>query len=605
MRELIGNLYEVAGKQGKRITRMLLFDTLKSIFEGVSLVAILVTLKMVCEQVFDGKAITMQSVRTVFGIAALSLAGKILFASLADYNKYKASYHMGAENRLYIGDRLKKVHMGYFSEGRLGNISGGLSTAISELETSGIYIIEHLLTGIIQTVIMLVFLLPYDFRTSLVILITLIIGIYVNNLSQKKIDRLTTLLLDLKLELNAGIIQYVNGIGIIKAFGRAQSVTGELNRAIRKNKEGFLNVEKLLVPIQFLFQGVFKIGICVIILMSIFRFMHGDIDATKCVLLIVSSFVVFSGVETAGGMQSIRGVAVRNLNIVKGLRNLPVISEGKKETVRQARAEFRDVSFGYEEQLLFRHLSADIPEKTSTALVGFSGSGKTTFCNLLARFRDVDAGQVLIDGTDVREYRYDSLLSEFTFVFQDVYLFDDTIKNNIKFGKPDATDKEVEEVARKAQCHEFIMKLPEGYDTKLQEGGSNLSGGERQRISIARAMLKPCKFVILDEATSSVDPENEYQLLSALKNLLKDKTTIIIAHKLSTVRNADRIIVLKDGRIEQSGTHAELEAVEGIYRDFLENRRKAESWSVESSGQEGHHSCQQDGAVASETSEPI
>ena len=192
----------------------------------------------------------------------------------------------------------------------------------------------------------------------------------------------------------------------------------------------------------------------------------------------------------------------------------------------------------------------------------------------------MNSGDVNVGSTNIKEYKYDELLSNFSFVFQDVYLFDDTVRNNIKFGNPNATDEEMMEIAKKAQCHDFIMKLPQGYDTILQEGGSNLSGGERQRISIARAMLKRSKFVILDEATSSVDPENEKQLLMALKSLLKDKTTIIIAHKLSTVKNADQIIVLKNGAIEQIGTHDVLASEQGIYRDFIETRKQSERWEI-------------------------
>ena len=198
----------------------------------------------------------------------------------------------------------------------------------------------------------------------------------------------------------------------------------------------------------------------------------------------------------------------------------------------------------------------------------------------MARFWDVNSGKVNVGKTNIKEYKYDELLSNFSFVFQDVYLFDDTVRNNIKFGNPNATDEDMIDIAKKAQCHDFIMKLPQGYDTVLQEGGSNLSGGERQRISIARAMLKRSKFVILDEATSSVDPENEKQLLIALKSLLKGKTTIIIAHKLSTIKNANQIIVLKNGAIEQVGTHTELASEQGIYKDFLESRKKSEEWAI-------------------------
>lgn len=580
MSELIKTLYAVSGSYSKKITRMLIFDVFKGIFEGVALGAVLFCLTKICEKVFIGRSVLMRDVYIVFAIAVTSMIGKVVFGYLADRNKYIASYNLGAENRLYIGDRLKNVNMGYFSTNSLGNVAGGLSTVIGELETVGVPIIEQMLVGTIQTLIMVAFVLPYDFITAAIILLTLIVGIMVNMLTQKKTDRLTERLLGLKLDLSSKMLEYVKGIGITKAFGKDRNTVEELNESITQSRKGFLAVEKILVPTQFLFLLVFKIGICLIIITSLTRYFSGSIEVTKSIMLIVMSFVVFSGFELAGSMQSIKGVAVQNLNSVIRLRNLPVIEEGEETEIDKAEISIKNVSFSYGDAELFKNLSMTVPEGKTTALVGFSGSGKTTLCNLMARFWDVNAGEVNIGNKNIKEYRYDELLSNFSFVFQDVYLFDDTVKNNIKFGNPSATDEEVIEIAKKAQCHEFIMKLPQGYNTILQEGGSNLSGGERQRISIARAMLKHSKFVILDEATSSIDPENEKQLLLALKNLLKDKTTIIIAHKLSTIKNADQIVVLKDGVIEQVGTHKELLYKQGIYKDFLESRKQSEEWSI-------------------------
>lgn len=580
MIELIKTLYEVSGSYSKRITRMFIFDVFKGIFEGIALGAILFCLTKICENIFTGLSVEMNDVYTVFVISVISMMGKIVFGYLADRNKYIASYSLGAENRLYIGDRLKNVNMGYFSTNSLGNIAGGLSTVIGELETMGVFIIEQLLVGTIQTLIIVAFVLPYDIVTATIILLTLIIGIMVNIVTQKKTDLLTERLLGLKLDLSSKMLEYVKGIGVTKAFGKEKNTVKELNESITESRKGFLAVEKILVPTQFMFLLVFKIGICVIIFTSLIRYFSGNIEVTKAIILIVMSFVVFSGFELAGSMQSIKGIAVQNLNSVINLRNLPVIEDGEETEIDKAEISMEKVSFSYGESEIFKNLSIIIPEGKTTALVGFSGSGKTTLCNLMARFWDVNSGKVNVGKTNVKEYKYDELLSNFSFVFQDVYLFDDTVRNNIKFGNPNATDEDMIDIAKKAQCHDFIMKLPQGYDTVLQEGGSNLSGGERQRISIARAMLKRSKFVILDEATSSVDPENEKQLLIALKSLLKGKTTIIIAHKLSTIKNADQIIVLKNGAIEQVGTHTELASEQGIYKDFLESRKKSEKWAI-------------------------
>lgn len=581
MRELLKKLYSIAGKESQKLSRMIVFEIVKSIFEGISLGAILFLLLKIFEKLFEQKEVVMNDVYIVFGIAVLSVAGKIVFGYLADRNKYIATYNLGAENRLYIGDKLKQVNMGYFNSNRLGHISGGLTSVIGELETVGVNIIEMMFVGIIQTVIMACFMLPFDFITGVIILITLMIGLFVNAVFQNKADQLTKKLQKLKVELNANTLEFVKGIGVIKSFGKNKEMLGDLENSISDNKKGYFNVEKVIVPVNLIFLLVFKLGMCAIILSSIVRYSNGELEPYKTVMLIVSSFIVFAGFEMAGSMQNLRGIAVQNLDAITKLRDIKTISEGQKVTIENSDIYLKNIDFSYDDKKLFQGVSAFIPSGKTTALIGASGSGKSTICNLIARFWDVDSGEIIIDDTNVKDYRYDNLLSNFSFVFQDVYLFDDTVKNNIAFGNPDATDDEIVEVAKHARCHDFIMALPDGYETILQEGGSNLSGGERQRISIARAMLKPSKIVILDEATSSVDPENEQELVAALNDLLKDKTVIVIAHKLETIKSSDQIIVMDKGSIENVGTHKELMKSSSIYKKFIEQREKATQWRVE------------------------
>ena len=580
MIELIKRLYTVAGKQSGRITKMLIFNTLKSFFESFMLGGVLFILMKICEGIFDNNPVVMKDVYTVAVIELVGVVGKITCGYFADKNKNTASYSFGAENRLIVGDRLKKVNMGYFNDNSLGDVAGRMSTAISELETVGVFIITALIAGTIQTVMMGIFIFPFDMITGFIILATIAIGVFINSLVQNKMDRLTTVLLKIRINLSAKTLEYVKGISVLKAFGKNKEIAKELEDSISATRKGFLDIEKIMAPIQLLYLAVFKLGIVAIIGTSLLRFWNGNLNPTKAIMLIVASFVVFSGIEMVGGMQNLKGIAVQDLDSVMKLRSLKMIDEGEQTEINEPSVELKDVSFSYGEGELFHKLNLTVPSGKTTAIVGFSGSGKTTLCNLVSRFWDVTGGEVIVGGKNVKDFNYDAFLANFSFVFQDVYLFDDTVRNNIKFGNQDATDEEMMEVAKKARCHDFIMSLPDGYDTVLQEGGSNLSGGERQRISIARAMLKPSKIVILDEATSSIDPENEKQLLQALDYLLKDKTTIIIAHKLNTIKNADQIVVLDKGGIESCGTHTELMKKSPIYQKFVAYRESAANWEV-------------------------
>ena len=585
MFDLLKKIYAIAGKQSKRITVMFICDVLKSMFEGCTLGALGYFLLTLSRAVFQGQPVTNAHIITVFCIMLASIIGKIIFGYISDRNKNIASYTLGAENRLAIGDKLKNVHMGYFSESRLGDVSGALTTVITDVETIDMMILEMMFAGGIQTVIMALFVFPYDMTTGGIICITLIVAIVFNNVFQKKTDAVTAKLTALKLALRTDILEYVQGIGVVKAFGRTAQAVKNVTESIEKSKTGFFAVEKAITPSLLVFSLLLKLGTTAIILSALYRYSLQNLSVEKALMLIVASFVVFGGFEIAGTMQRMRGIAVQNLDTLFKVKNIQALPEGSQLPHGNDDIAVRNITFGYgvsgqSDEKLFRNLDVSIPKNSVTALVGYSGSGKTSLCQLIARFWDVDSGKITLGGTDIKNFAYDAFLSHFTFVFQDVYLFEDTVKNNIRFGKPDATDEEIIAAAKAAQCHDFIMELPHGYDTVLQEGGSNLSGGERQRISIARAMLKPSSIVILDEATSSVDPENEEKLMCALDELLKNKTAIIIAHRLSTVKNADRIFVMDKGRIVQQGKHAELMRQDGIYAHFVGMREKAATWKV-------------------------
>lgn len=321
-------------------------------------------------------------------------------------------------------------------------------------------------------------------------------------------------------------------------------------------------------------------GVAIAVCALVFYF-GGSVTLSNCILLLIASFMVYQQLENAGNMSDNLQMLGESMRTANAIDETPVMDiEGKEITPKDASIDFENVTFAYQDRKILDDVSLHIPARTTTAVVGPSGGGKTTLCNLIARFWDVQSGKILLGGYDVKEYKLDNLMKNISMVFQNVYLFNDTIENNIRFGKPDATHEQVVAAAKAACCHDFIEALPDGYDTVLGEGGGTLSGGEKQRISIARAMLKDAPIVILDEATASVDPENEEEVQKAIDALTHNKTIIMIAHRLKTVRSADQILVLNGGKITQRGTHETLAKQPGLYADFLKAREEAAGWKL-------------------------
>ena len=376
-------------------------------------------------------------------------------------------------------------------------------------------------------------------------------------------------------------LEYIQGMGIVKAFGLERDSTQSIGSAIKASCRDNLKLTKASVPYDAIKQAVVRVFSVLLLLASVWFWLDGSLPLAYGLILVIASFMVFNDLENAGNMASLLQMLAASMDTANSIDDTPVMDEkGADITPNSSEIVFDKVDFSYADRKILDQVSFTIPEKTITAIVGPSGAGKTTMCNLIARFWDVNAGKITIGGTDVRDFKLDSLMKNISMVFQSVYLFADTIENNIKFGCPDATHEQVVEAAKKACCHDFISALPDGYDTVIGEGGGTLSGGEKQRISIARAMLKDAPIIILDEATSSVDPENEDELQRAIEALTHDKTIIMIAHRLKTVRNADQILVLDNAHIIQRGTHAELIRQKGLYADFVSARQEAIGWKL-------------------------
>ena len=572
MLKTIKRILDLCGSYKSRLIAGIVCSLIYSVCTACSIFAILNILLNIRE-------LTNDHIRNSIWILLVSIVGKCIMKYLISIYMSANGYNVFCEKRMEIGDRMKRAPMGFFSEQNLGMINTALSSATTELENFSMVAVENMVGGIIQAVCVMIVLLFFNWKVALLSLI----GLLLSSVTLKLIKIRTTKQAPRREAsreiMVTKVLEYIRGISVIRSFGRQPD--DEIHQVLEETKNANITMEKQVMSVVNLYKGILEVFSGLIICYSAWLMLIGQLTFPIGVMFLVSSFMIYGQMETMGNGAFLLRVLDSSLNRMEKVMNIPVMDEGaKKIEPANCDIELKNVSFGYDSRPIIKKISLKIPQGTSTAIVGYSGSGKTTLCNLITRFWDVDSGEVLFGGHNVKEYACDDLLSNISMVFQNVYLFHDTIANNIKFGKPDATREEVKIAAKKACCYDFIMKLPDGFDTIIGEGGSTLSGGERQRISIARAILKDAPVIILDEATSSVDPENEHELLKAIEELTKGKTLISIAHRMTTVRKADQIIVLSDGEIVQQGTHKELIAQEGVYKNFLTIRTQSVGWQI-------------------------
>ncbi len=580
MIHLIRRLLDFSGKERNALIVSFIFSLLNAIFEMLPIIAILTVLSEMFSTV-DGGLMSASTVWKSFVIMLASIAGRIVFSNLSCMKRTIGSFSMCANKRLEIGERLKRIPMGYFSDNRLGDIAAAVTTTLEDIENNAVTVLEKVAGGFIHAIVIGIWLLSYEWHIGLLSFIGLGVSLLIYVGIQKAGKRLSPKRQEAQVNLVTGVLEYVQGMGVVKAFGLGETSEKGMNAAIEESADANIRLERIFSSLIGIYLTVFKLVRSSILIVAPYLLLGGEITSVKCLLLLVSSFMIYSGVEMFGSMASIARVIEASLDRLDNVLDMPVLDEqGTDIMPEHFDIELEHVSFSYGGENVIRDVSVKIPEGTTCALVGPSGSGKTTLVSLVARFWDVQEGNIRIGGYDVKEYTCDSLLRNFSIVFQNVYLFEDTIENNIKFGASDATHEMVVKAAKKACCHDFISELPEGYQTLVGEGGASLSGGERQRISIARAILKDAPIVILDEATASVDPENERELQQAIAELTKDKTILMIAHRLSTIRNADQILVLDKGCIVQQGTHQALMQQEGLYRRFVDIRKQAIGWQI-------------------------
>lgn len=581
MIKLFKRLLNFSGKHRKDIIISLITSFIKSNFEIISFMAVIMLINWLLLSVEGKKVIDMTDVFTIFGVMVISIVGKIIFSNISNQKRVISSFKMCQDKRLEIGELMKRVKMGYFNENLLGEITATTTTTLGDIETISVTIFDKVINGLVHGAVISIWILIYDWHIGLITVAGIIIAMIVYVHIQKKSKILSPRRQKAQAGLVTSILEYIQGMGVVKAYNLGGNSSKGVKDAIEESSQANIKLESVFSSLTALYQLAFKIASSSIIVVAPYLLIDGEITIVKCFILLISSFIIYEQMEIVGSVSSLTRVIEASLDRIDNLSNTPIMDgDGKDIKLDNYHIEIKDVSFSYEDMEVIKDMNIKIPENTTTAIVGPSGSGKTTICRLITRFFDVDKGEVTVGGHNVKDFTCESLLNNFSTVFQKVYLFEDTILNNIRFGKPDATLKEVQEAAKKACCHSFIEALPDGYETYVGEGGSSLSGGEKQRISIARAILKDAPIIILDEATASVDPENEKNLQIAIRELTKNKTVIMIAHRLSTVKHADQILVINNGQVEQAGKHDELILQEGIYKRFISAREEAIGWQL-------------------------
>ena len=554
----------------------IVLGVLAALFSALKIPAIGVMLRAILDGGVDAKAILVS-----FFLMLLSVTGASLLKYRATALQTDAGYSTTANKRVQIAEHLHYLPMGYFNENSLGAITSVTTNTMDNLSGVSTRVVMLVTEGIFSTAVMTLAIFRFDTRVGLAILAGLLAYFFLNRALQKKSEQTTRRKLQGDTAVVEQVLEFIRGIAEVKSYALSGKFNRRLQAAIDENVHANVDMELKLLPLMLAQNLAAKlIDVCVAAV-SLVLYTGGRMELFSCVMLCICSFLLTEGLEQAGTQSSLLRVVDSCVEQANGILSLPAMDISGAD-IRPDSLDIRaeNIHFSYGEKPVIRGITLDIPEKTTTAIVGPSGGGKTTLCHLLPRFWDVDGGQVTLGGHDVREYDMDSLMRNFSFVFQNVCLFHDTIANNIRFGNPDAPMEQVIEAAKKARCHNFIQKLPQGYETVIGEAGGSLSGGERQRLSIARAMMKNAPIIILDEATANVDPENEKELMEAISALTQEKTVILIAHRLKTVRSAGQILVVDKGRIVQRGTHTELLAQNGIYRRFVEGRAKAAGWKL-------------------------
>ena len=578
---MFSRILKLSGRYKGRIQGAFVCAFLESILSKMPIVLAFVVLSR-----FAADTLTSQTCLYIgLGLATAVLV-QMLVHYLSDSLQSAAGYLMFADKRMELGSHLRKLPMGYFTYGNIGKISSVLSTDMVFIEEVAMSTLGNMMSYLLSSLILLVFMFYLNVQLGLIAAAVTVLAWLVSKGMNKVSLREAAERQEQSERLTDAVLSFVEGIGVIKSYNLLGEKSEELTGNFQRSRNTSLAFEQKMTPWTMSLNILYGIGIAAIFGLSIVLEQRGALPLAYVLGVLLFVFDLFGPLKALYGEASRLTVMDAALDRIEAVLNEPELPDtGKQHLPAQAQpgqpeVQFNDVVFAYQDKEVLHHISFDMKKDSMTALVGPSGSGKSTIANLLVRLWDVKSGSIIIRGMDIRNVPLAELMEQISMVFQRVYLFQDTIYNNISIGKPDATEEEVYAAAKKARCYDFIMALPDGFQTVVGEGGATLSGGEKQRISIARCILKDAPIIILDEATASVDTDNESYIQEAISELVKGKTLLVIAHRLNTIQNADQILVIDNGQIAQQGTHEELLKQPGIYQEFVNIRKNAAGWSL-------------------------
>ena len=574
MFKLISKILNLSGKYKIRIQSAFLFAFIESILSKMPIfIAFTVLIG------FYKKTVTPQTFLQVgIGLIMIVLA-QALVHFLSDKLQSAAGFMIFADKRMELGNHLRKLPMGYFTAGNLGKINSVLSSDMAFIEEVSMSTIANMMSYVLSSFVLTVFLFVMDYRIGLIAVGIITIATLLANRMNKISLSEAVIRQEQGEKLTEAVLSFAEGMGVIKSYNLLGENSKLLTDSFESSKDTSIKFEKKITPWTSGLNIIYGIGIILILAVALYLYTHGALGLPYVLGLILFLFDLFSPLKTLYGEATRLTVMNAALDRIEEVLNEAELKDtGEKQlpsnNLSEPEIRFNHVKFSYDDKEVLHDVSFYIQKNTMTALVGQSGGGKSTVANLLARFWDTDSGEILIRGVNIKDISLSELMSEISMVFQSVYLFQDTIFNNIAMGRENATKEEVIEAAKKARCYDFIMALPDGFDTMVGEGGATLSGGEKQRISIARCILKDAPIVILDEATASVDVDNESYIQEAISELVKNKTLLVIAHRLNTIRDADNIIVINNGSIAEQGNHQSLMDLDGIYKNMVELQGK-------------------------------